>query len=70
MTPLEALAEDQRRQLPPWLDEEPVSPRPTSDYQTLLSEGADDAQLSHPTTPSEPPTAGPDGPDGGCPPPP
>jgi transposase len=32
---LEALAEDERRHLPPWLDEEPVPPRPTSDYQHL-----------------------------------
>jgi hypothetical protein len=32
---LETLAEDERRSLPPWLDEEPVAPRPTSDYQYL-----------------------------------
>ncbi len=32
---LETLAEDERRSLPPWLDEEPVPPRPTSDYQYL-----------------------------------
>jgi transposase len=32
---LEALAEDQRRHLPPWLDAEPVPPRPTSDYRHL-----------------------------------
>jgi transposase len=32
---LEALAEDERRHLPPWLDEEPVPPRPTSAYQHL-----------------------------------
>ena len=32
---LETLAEDERRHLPPWLDEEPVTPRPTSDYQHL-----------------------------------
>jgi transposase len=31
----ETLAEDERRHLPPWLDEEPVPPRPTSDYQHL-----------------------------------
>src|SRR4029077_5440163 len=31
----EALAEDGRRGLPPWLDAEPVLPRPTSDYQHL-----------------------------------
>jgi transposase len=33
-TTLEALAAEERR-LPPWLGEEPVSPRPTSDYQSL-----------------------------------
>jgi transposase len=32
---LETLAEAERRHLPPWLDEEPVAPRPTSDYQHL-----------------------------------
>ena len=32
---LEALAEDRCRHLPPWLDAEPVPPRPTSDYQHL-----------------------------------
>jgi transposase len=32
---LETLAEDERRHLPPWADEEPVRPRPTSDYQHL-----------------------------------
>jgi hypothetical protein len=45
-TPLETLAEDQRRHLPPWLEEAPVSPRPTSDYQALLSEGARDAEAT------------------------
>jgi transposase len=29
------LAEEQRRHVPPWLDEDSVSPRPTSDYQHL-----------------------------------
>jgi len=32
---LEALAEDGRRHLPPWADDEPVYPRPTSAYQHL-----------------------------------
>ena len=32
---LETLAEEERRHLPPWLDEEPITPRPTSDYQHL-----------------------------------
>jgi transposase len=58
-TPLDALAEDQRRHLPPWLDEEPVSPRPTSDYQALLSEGARDAESTDLGAQAEPPTPGP-----------
>ena len=33
-TVLEALAEEERR-LPPWLGEEPIFPRLTSDYQSL-----------------------------------
>ena len=42
---LETLAEHEQRHLPPWLDEEPVSPRPTSDYQALCDqEPADHAQ--------------------------
>jgi transposase len=32
---LETLAEAERRLLPPWLDEEPVAPRPTSEYRHL-----------------------------------
>jgi len=32
---LEVLAEDERRHLPPWLDAEPVPPRPTSAYRHL-----------------------------------
>jgi hypothetical protein len=51
-TPLDALAEDQRRHLPPWLDENPVSPRPTSDYQGLLSEEPHDAEKDRPRSPS------------------
>jgi transposase len=31
----ETLTEEQRRQIPPWDDDIPVSPRPTSDYQHL-----------------------------------
>ena len=31
----ETLTEEQRRQIPPWLDDLPVFPRPTSDYQHL-----------------------------------
>ena len=39
-TALESLAEEERR-LPPWLGEDPVSPRPTSDYQDLGEGGPD-----------------------------
>jgi hypothetical protein len=35
---LETLAAEERRHLPPWLDEEPISPRPTSVYQHLGEE--------------------------------
>jgi hypothetical protein len=42
---LETLAEQERRHLPPWFDEEPVAPRPTSDYQPLYDqEPTEDAQ--------------------------
>jgi transposase len=42
-TILEALAEEERRQIPPWLGEDLVSPRPTSVYQYLCeSEPPDD----------------------------
>jgi hypothetical protein len=37
---LESLAEEERR-LPPWLGEDPVSPRPTSDYQDLCESEPD-----------------------------
>ena len=39
-TVLESLAEEERR-LPPWLGEDPVSPRPTSDYQHLCESEPD-----------------------------
>jgi transposase len=58
-TPLDALAEDQRRHLPPWLDEEPVPPRPTADYQALLHEGCHDAEATESGAQAEPPTPGP-----------
>ena len=51
---LESLAEHERRHLPPWLDEEPVSPRPTSDYQPLCDQEPTDhvrADRARPTTP-------------------
>ena len=43
-TILETLAEEERRQLPPWLGEDLVSPRPTSDYQYLCESEPHDAE--------------------------
>jgi transposase len=63
-TPLDALTEDQRGHLPPWLDENPVSPRPTSDYQGLLSEESHDAEPADPGARAEPPIE--EGPDESC----
>ena len=60
-TPRDALAEDQRGHLPPWLDENPVSPRPTSDYQGLLSEEPHDAETTDPGAQAEPPIEEPPG---------
>jgi transposase len=60
-TPRDALAENQRGHLPPWLDENPVSPRPTSDYQDLLSEEPHDAETTDPGAPAEPPIEEPPG---------
>src|SRR5208283_1759045 len=60
-TPLDALAEDQRGHLPPWLEENPVSPRPTSDYQGLLSEEPHDAETTDPPAPAKPPIEEPPG---------
>jgi hypothetical protein len=55
---LETLAEDERRHLPPWADEPPVRPRPTSDYQHLgIMEPPDHAEAN----------PMPDGPDGDIP---
>ena len=53
---LESLAEHERRHLPPWLDEEPVSPRPTSDYQPLCDQEPTDH--AEPTDPSNDAPAG------------
>lgn len=55
---LETLAEHERRHLPPWLDEEPVSPRPTSDYQPLCDQ--------EPTDHAEPTELSDDAPTGGA----
>ena len=41
-TVLEALAEEERHSLPAALAADPVTPRPTSDYQTLLPKEPDD----------------------------
>jgi len=60
-TPLDALAEDQRGHLPPWLEENPVSPRPTSDYQGLLSEEPHDAETTDPPASAKPPIEEPPG---------
>jgi transposase len=46
---LETLAEAERRLLPPWLDEEPVTPRPTSDYQYLGEQEPHDHDDPNPT---------------------
>jgi hypothetical protein len=46
---LETLAEAERRLLPPWLDEEPVTPRPTSDYQHLTEQEPHDHGDPKPT---------------------
>lgn len=46
---LETLAEDERRHLPPWADEEPVRPRPTSDYQHLSAPEPPDHAEANPT---------------------
>jgi transposase len=50
------LAEEERRHLPPWLDEEPVSPRPTSEYQPLYEQELPDH--AEPEPPSDETTAG------------
>ena len=45
-TILEALAEEERRQIPPWLGEDLVSPRPTSIYQYLCESEPHDAETT------------------------
>jgi transposase len=46
-TILEALAEEERRRIPPWLGEDLVSPRPTSVYQYLCESEPHDAEKPH-----------------------
>lgn len=66
---LETLAEQERRHLPPWLDEEPVAPRPTSDYQPLCdqepTEHAEPTDKTESTEQAEPATPSSDTPTGG-----
>ncbi len=45
---LETLAEDGRKHLPPWADDEPVRPRPTSAYQHLGEVEPPDHGQEHP----------------------
>ena len=52
----ETMAEEERRHLPPWLDENPVSPRPTSDYQPLYEQELPDHVQTDP--PPDETTAG------------
>ena len=47
-TPLDALADDHRTYLESLSGGEPTPPRPTSDYQALLGEGAHDAEATDP----------------------
>ena len=49
-TILEALAEEERRQIPPWLGEDLVSPRPTSVYQYLCESEPHDEEKPHATS--------------------
>ncbi len=59
----ESLAEHERRHLPPWLDEEPVSPRPASDYQPLCDrEPTDHAEVTDPSADAPAGGAAPAGP--------
>lgn len=50
----ETLAREQPQCLPPWLDSEPVSPRPTSDYQALLGEESRDVEATDPDETTSP----------------
>jgi transposase len=52
----ETMAEEERRHLPPWLDANPVSPRPTSDYQPLYEQELPDHAQTDP--PPDETTAG------------
>jgi len=54
-TPLDALADDYQTYLDQLADGEPIPPRPTSDYQTLLGEDPADAESTNPETGSKSP---------------
>ena len=60
-TPRDVLAEDQRGHLPPGSMKTRVSPRPTSDYQGLLSEEPHDAETTDLGTQAQPPIEEPAG---------
>ena len=48
-TVLESLAEQEREHLQPFLDDNPIGPRPTADYQPLIDEEtSDDGPLKAP----------------------
>ena len=51
---LETLAEELRPNLQALLGDQPVSPRPTTDYQSLCAEDSTDAASSQPTQPADP----------------
>jgi transposase len=50
-TPLDTLADDHRSYLDSLLDRDPIPPRPTSEYQSLLREETNDANTAGPETP-------------------
>jgi transposase len=53
----ETLSEEQRRSVPPWLDDLPVFPRPTSDYQHLSDpERRSDGETDRATDETDPDT--------------
>jgi hypothetical protein len=54
MTPLELLADDHRTDLDGLLGREPTSPRPTSDYQSLLPEEPGDGGTIRPPWEDDP----------------
>lgn len=53
---LETLADEEREHLRPLLTDDPVTPRPTSEYQHLLPWESDDDDETEPTRPEEEPS--------------